>query len=76
MHENFQKQSYRNRCVIYGANGPLTLVIPVNKKRGRKNIITDILIDYNTDWQNMHWKSMVSAYQNSPFFCIIAPQLT
>ena len=68
MHENFQKQSYRNRCVIYGANGPLTLVIPVNKKRGRKNIITDILIDYNTDWQNMHWKSMVSAYQNSPFF--------
>jgi hypothetical protein len=68
MHENFQKQSYRNRCVIYGANGPLTLVIPVNKKRGRKNIISDIRIDYDSDWQNIHWKSLVSAYQNSPFF--------
>lgn len=68
MHENFQKQSYRNRCVIYGANGPLTLVIPVNKKRGRKNLITDIRIDYDADWQNIHWKSLVSAYQNSPFF--------
>ena len=68
MHENFQKQSYRNRCVIYGANGPLTLVIPVKKKRGRNNIITDIRIDYDTDWQNIHWKSLVSAYQNSPFF--------
>jgi len=68
MHENFQKQSYRNRCVIYGANGPLTLVIPVSKKRGRRSIITEIRIDYDSDWQNIHWKSMVSAYQNSPFF--------
>ncbi len=67
-HENFQKQSYRNRCVIYGANGPLTLVIPVKKKRGRKCIITDVRIDYDTDWQGIHWKSLVSAYQNSPFF--------
>jgi hypothetical protein len=68
MHENFQKQSYRNRCVIYGANGPLTLVIPVKKKHGIKNVITDIRIDYDTDWQSIHWKSLVSAYQNSPFF--------
>lgn len=68
MHENFQKQSYRNRCVIYGTNGPLTLVIPVKKKHGIKNIITDIRIDYDNDWQNIHWKSLVSAYQNSPFF--------
>ncbi|HJX70302.1 MAG TPA: WbqC family protein [Bacteroidales bacterium] len=68
IHENFQKQSYRNRCVIYGANGPLTLVIPVKKKHSIKNIITDIRIDYNTEWQNIHWKSLVSAYQNSPFF--------
>src|SRR4030043_240854 len=68
IHENFQKQSYRNRCVIYGANGPLTLVIPVKKKHSIKNIITDIRIDYNTEWQNIHWKSLVSAYQNTPFF--------
>jgi hypothetical protein len=68
MHENFQKQSYRNRCVISGANGPLTLVIPIKKKQGAKTVITDIRIDYDKGWQHIHWKSLVSAYQNSPFF--------
>ncbi len=68
MYENFQKQSYRNRCVIAGANGPLTLVIPVKKQQGSNTVITDIRIDYDKDWQHIHWKSIVSAYQNSPFF--------
>jgi hypothetical protein len=68
MHENFQKQSYRNRCVISGANGPLTLVIPIKKKQDAKTVITDVRIDYDKDWQHIHWKSLVSAYQNSPFF--------
>ena len=29
--ENFLKQSYRNRCIIYTSNGPLALSIPVIK---------------------------------------------
>ena len=67
-HENYQKQSYRNRCVIYAANGPLILVIPIKKKQGTKLKISDIKIDYDLDWQKLHWKSIVSAYKNSPYF--------
>ena len=68
MHENYQKQSFRNRCIIFGANGPLTMVIPVKKNHGEKTVISDIQLDFDTSWQKIHWKSMVSAYRNSPFF--------
>lgn len=68
-HENFQKQSYRNRCVIYGANGPLTLSIPLIKNSGQKTKIHNVEIDYNTDnWQKLHLKSIESAYRHSAFF--------
>ncbi|NJK85558.1 MAG: WbqC family protein [Bacteroidales bacterium] len=66
--ENYQKQSFRNRCVIYGANGPLTLVIPVKKNHGEKTMIKDIQIDYELSWQRQHWVSIHSAYKNSPYF--------
>lgn len=66
--ENYQKQSFRNRCVIYGANGPLTLVVPVKKNHGEKTLTKDVQIDYDLTWQHQHWKSIHSAYKNSPFF--------
>ncbi|MDR0295764.1 MAG: WbqC family protein [Prevotellaceae bacterium] len=67
-HENYQKQSYRNRCVIGAANGPTALVIPVVKIQGCKMPIRDVRIDYNTPWQRIHWKAIVSAYRSSAFF--------
>ncbi|MBU8893125.1 MAG: WbqC family protein [Bacteroidales bacterium] len=66
-HENFIKQTYRNRCKIYGANGELTLTIPV-KKINTKTKIKELLIDYDTNWRKLHWKSIESAYNSSPFF--------
>lgn len=67
-HENFQKQTYRNRYVILGANGPLPLVVPVVKGRGKKINIKDLKISYDTDWQRNHWRTIFSAYNSSPFF--------
>lgn len=67
-HENFSKQSYRNRCNILSANGPLTLSIPTKKEEELKVKITDIRIDYDTNWQKMHFKGIESAYRHSPFF--------
>ncbi len=66
-HENFIKQTYRNRCNIYGANGLLTLSVPV-KKTSTKTKIKDLYIDYDTNWRKLHWKSIESAYRSSPFF--------
>ncbi len=67
VHENYPKQTYRNRCKIYGANGELSLSIPV-KKLDIKVKTKDILIDYDTNWRKLHWKSIESAYRSSPFF--------
>lgn len=65
-YENFPKQTYRNRANIYGANGKLSLIIPIhhNGKRAMK----DIEISYSENWQHLHWKSIKNAYQSSPYF--------
>ncbi|MCK5775379.1 MAG: WbqC family protein [Bacteroidales bacterium] len=68
--ENYQKQSYRNRCSIYGANGKLDLNVPVthNKTVGKRLKTKDALIANEFDWQKLHWKSIESAYRTSPYF--------
>jgi hypothetical protein len=66
--ENFIKQTYRNRCVIMGGNGPIQLIVPVVKGRGPKILIKDLQISYDTEWQRNHWRTIFSAYSSSPFF--------
>ncbi len=67
-YENYLKQSYRNRCIIYGANGPLTLVVPVQRGSFHKTAIKELEIDYDTNWQTNHWRSIISSYKSAPFF--------
>ncbi|MBC8265456.1 MAG: WbqC family protein [Flavobacteriales bacterium] len=67
-YEHFVKQSIRNRCDIYGANGKLTLSIPKQRKASSKTLIKDIKIAYNHPWQKEHWKSICSAYRSSAYF--------
>ena len=67
-YEHFVKQSIRNRCDIYGANGKLTLSIPKQRKASSKTQIKDIKIAYHHPWQKEHWKSICSAYRSSSYF--------
>ena len=69
IHDNFQKQTYRNRCNIYGANGKLSLSIPVKHKTndGRKKT-KETLVENDFPWQQQHLKSLQTAYRSSPFF--------
>ncbi len=67
-HCNYIKQTYRNRCDILAANGIIPLTIPVAKGKTPKIQTKDILISYDTRWQSLHWRSIVSAYNSSPFF--------
>ncbi len=66
-HEHYSKQSYRNRCVILSANGPLNLSIPV-KKLKPKQLISEVEIAYKENWRAKHWRAIQSAYNNSPYF--------
>lgn len=67
-HEHFIKQTYRNRAVILGANGPISLIVPVEKGREQKIKIKDLRISYDEEWQRNHWRTIFSAYNSSPFF--------
>jgi hypothetical protein len=67
-HEHYVKQTYRNRANIYGANGLLSLIIPVQHRNLFQIPITDVRISYESQWQKIHWRSITSAYRNSPFF--------
>lgn len=66
--EHFVKQSFRNRMVVMTANGPQVLTIPIVRGSASKMMIADTRIDYKTPWQRNHWKTIESAYGNSPFF--------
>jgi len=68
LHETYPKQTYRNRCEIYGANGLLPLSIPVLKPHGSHTKTKDIQISYHYGWQHIHWTSFLSAYNSSPYF--------
>ena len=66
--ENYVKQTYRNRCSIAAANGPLSLSIPIVKPDTLKCQTKDIRISDHGNWRHLHWNALVSAYNMSPFF--------
>lgn len=76
MHDNYQKQTYRNRTFIATPEGPLLLNIPIKHsskgKRGERERVhqkyKDVRIENDFPWQREHWKSIQIAYRSSPFF--------
>jgi hypothetical protein len=66
--DNFQKQTYRNRCYINTSNGKLLLNVPIKHHKGVKQKTKDVRIDYTENWQLNHLKALKSAYSSSPFF--------
>ena len=68
-HDNYQKQSYRNRCYIYNGSGKQLLSVPVKNtnKNGRKKT-KDTLVENDFPWQDQHFKSLQTAYRVSPYF--------
>jgi hypothetical protein len=68
LNEYFLKQSYRNRCAILTANGTQSLTVPVTLGSNSKRIIRDVKISWDHPWQKLHWKALLSAYNNAPFF--------
>lgn len=66
--ENYIKQTFRNRCCILSANGLLNLPVPVLDGSFHKRHVKDIKIDYSKRWQQVHLRSIFSAYRAAPFF--------
>ncbi len=68
-HENYMKQSYRNRCHVQTPQGVQALSVPVVRGSSQqKTLITDIEIDYTQKWYNVHWRTIQAAYGRAPYF--------
>lgn len=68
IHETYPKQTWRNRCRVLTANGPMDLSIPVEKPSGNRTKTSEIIISSHYSWQKNHWRSIESAYRNAPFY--------
>lgn len=66
--DNYQKQTYRNRTSIFGANGKLNLNVPVIYSQKNRQLFSEVNISNDESWQTQHLKSLESAYRTSPFF--------
>ena len=64
--EKYQKQSWRNRCRILTANGPMDLNFPI--VHDGKSLIKEVKVDYSTPWLRRTEYAIDSAYYSSPFF--------
>jgi hypothetical protein len=66
--DNYQKQTYRNRCYIDSSNGKQLLNIPIVNEKGIKQKTAEVKIDNKYGWQRLHWKSLQTVYNASPYY--------
>ena len=66
-YDSYQKQTYRNRCLIATANGVQALTVPVEHNNDRM-LVKDLRISDHNQWRRIHWNALQSAYSESPFF--------
>lgn len=64
----YSKNKSYNKYSIINANGIQHLSIPLENGRNQRIPFSKIKISYHEDWQKQHWRSLVSAYNNSAFF--------
>ena len=70
VHDNYQKQTYRNRTKICTDRGLYALSIPivhVGSNQGRQ-LYREVKVDNTYNWQRQHWRTLETAYRTSPFF--------
>ena len=64
--ENYQKQSYRNRCYILAGDGVQMLQFPVVHAESMR--ITEVRVDYATPWLVRTKRSLDAAYYTSAYY--------
>lgn len=78
-YDSFQKQTYRNRCMIATANGTQVLTVPVERSSQsfvpNSLLVKDLHISDHNQWRRVHWNALQSAYSESPFFEYYADDL-
>ena len=81
--ENYQKQSYRNRCYILASDGPQMLQVPVvHGHKGEESLpgmslrgpvsspmrIQSVQVDYSTPWMLRTQRALDTAYETAAWY--------
>ena len=67
--ENYQKQSWRNRCLIAAAGGHEALSVPILHDGGGEALpVSEVRVSYQTPWVVRLERAVEAAYASSPFF--------
>ena len=68
--DNYQKQTYRNRCIICTDQGVHRLTVPIQHVGGEegRQLYRDVKLDHSMPWLRQHWRGLQTAYRTSPFF--------
>lgn len=67
--ENYQKQSYRNRCYILAGDGVQMLQVPVQHGKGEVPLnIQNVLVDYSTPWVVRTERALDTAYETAAYY--------
>ncbi len=70
VHDNYQKQTFRNRTYICTDRGKHILNIPIQHvggSQGRQKY-QDVKLKNDYPWQRQHIRTLQTAYRTSPFF--------
>lgn len=70
--ETYPRQTWRNRCRVLSGNGPVDLSVPVEKPMGNHTRTHQVTISQHYSWKKNHWRTIYSAYRNSPYFIFYA----
>jgi len=68
IYEVYRKMTFRNRCLIAGAQGIISLSVPLQQGRNQQIPMNEVRISDTEQWQSRHFKSIRSAYNRSPYF--------
>ena len=68
LQEHYQKRSSRNRYLLGSHQGPKLLSIPLKKGKHQQMPIYEVLICYQSNWQQQHLRFLQTSYGNSPYF--------
>ncbi len=73
-HENFQKQTLRNRTLILTSQKVEALIVPI-RHTASKILIDKVLVDDSQSWRTRHWRAIQSSYGRTPYFEYFAQQV-
>ena len=62
----YERSDWDNRNKIRTFDGSIWLTIPVHNKFGQK--LNEVMISYETNWQNKHRRSIELNYRKTPYF--------